>query len=567
MSFALNRWLKASALGLALVFSGNALAQTAEKPQYGGTLEVSTIFATLSALSWDHKDWPWKINHDAGTIYEQLLVADLSKSKRNGGPHSFTADSWLPTDAVKGELAESWSIQDNPLAIVFKLKKGIMFAAKPGVMEARELTADDVVFSYYYRNNSPRRIAGVLDEITKVEAVDKHTVAFYLSKYMADWPYRIGYGHNSSIMPKEVADAGATEWKNATGTGPFMLENYVSGNSHTYVKNPNYWDKEKIGEAEFKLPFVDKVVYRIIKDDSTRMTAFRTGKLDIMEVVRWEEQEALKKSNPAIKFNNWVSSYGTMLVLRTDQKPFDDIRVRRALNMAINKEEIVKTFYNGNAELFAYPMHPDFAGYYEPLSAMPDSVKELFTYNPEKAKKLLAEAGYPNGFSFKVQVSSSGPVLMDLLPLMAAYLEQVGVKVEIQPMEYTAFLSVMTTKTNAPGYLMQIGHTTPLLALRKNFVTGQRWNPSMWADPEFDKKMDAADQERDEEKRKVMVRELTREILDKAPHIWMPTAKSATAWWPWVKNYNGELTAGAVRPGPIYSRLWIDQEMKKKMGY
>lgn len=563
----INRWLKAGAVGAAVLLSGNAFAQSTEKPQYGGTLEIATIFATLSALSWDHKDWPWKINHDAGGMYEQLLAADLSKSKKNGGPHSFTADSWLPTDAVKGELAESWTIQDNPLAIVFKLRKGVMFAAKPGVMEARELTADDVVFSYYYRFNSPRRIGGVLDEITKVEAVDKHTVAFHLSKYMADWPYRIGYGHNSSIMPKEVADAGAADWKNATGSGPFLVENYLSGNAHTYVKNPAYWDKEKVGEAEFKLPFVDKINFRIIKDDSTRVTAFRTGKLDIMEVVRWEDQETLKKANPAIKFSNWVSSYGTMLVLRTDQKPFNDVRVRRALNMAINKDEILKTFYNGNAELFAYPMHPDFAGYYEPLSAMPPSVKELFTYDPAKAKKLLAEAGYPNGFTFKVQVSSSSTVLMDLLPLMSAYLEQIGVKVEIQPMEYTSFLSVMTTKTHAPGYLMQIGHTTPLLALRKNFATGQRWNPSMWADPEFDKKMDAADEERDEEKRKAMVRDLTREILDKAPHIWMPTPRASTAWWPWVKNYNGELTAGAVRPWPIYSRIWIDQDMKKKMGF
>jgi peptide/nickel transport system substrate-binding protein len=567
MMFTCHHWLKAAAVVIAVALPASARAQAPETPQYGGTLEVATIFGSLSALSWDHKDWPWKINHDAGTIYEQLLVADLSKAKRNGGPHSFKSDGWVPSDAIKGELAESWEVQENPLAIVFKLKKGIMFPAKPGVMEARELTADDVVFSHYYRHNSPRRTSGTNDEISKVAALDRYTVAFYYSEYMADWPYRIGYGYNSSIMPKEVADAGAADWKNINGTGPFKLENYIPGNAHTYAKNPSYWDKDRIGEAEFKLPFVDKIVYRIIKDESTRVTAFRTGKLDILETVGWENLSTLKKSIPQLMSNSWVSTFGTMLVLRTDTKPFNDIRVRRALNMAVNKDEIVKTFYNGNAELFAYPMHPDFIGYYEPLSAMPESVKELFTYNPEKAKKLLAEAGYPNGFSFKVQVNSSNTSHMDLLPLVAGYLEQVGVKVDIQPMEYGAFHSVMNNKTHTPGYFMSIGHSNPLTAIRKNFTTGQRWNPSMWSDAAFDKKMEAVDQERDEDKRKAMIRAMTRDILDQAPHIWMPTAKGSTVWWPWVKNYDGELTAGAVRPGPIYSRLWIDQELKKKMGY
>lgn len=235
--------------------------------------------------------------------------------------------------------------------------------------------------------------------------------------------------------------------------------------------------------------------------------------------------------------------------------------------MAVNKDEIIKSFYNGNAEMQAYPEHPDFTGYYTPLSEMPDEVKELFTYNPDKAKKLLAEAGYPDGFTFKVQVCSCSTEHMDLLPLVAGYLEQVGVKLDIQPMEYAAFYSVMSNKTHAAGYFMSIGNTNPLGALQKNFVTGARWNPSMWADPEFDQKMKDLYQERSEDKRKAMVKQFNAEILAKAPHIWMPQPRYFTVWWPWVKNYDGELTAGAVRPGPIYARLWIDQDLKKKMGF
>lgn len=562
--------LAAGVLGLSLLWPFGANAQTAarpEEPKYGGTLEIATIFPTLSALSWDHKDYPWKINHDAGGIYEQLLVADLSKAKRNGGPYTFKADAWIPTDAIKGELAESWEIQDNPLAVVIKLRKGIMFAEKPGIMQAREITADDVVFSHYYRHNSPRRQAGLNDEITKVAALDRYTVAFYMTPYVSDWPYRIGYGYNSSIMPKEVAEAGASDWKNVTGSGPFMITDYKAGNSQTYARNPNYWDKEKLGGKEYKLPFADQVVYRIIRDDSTRLTAFRTGKLDIVEAVNWQNLEELKKSNPQIKYNTWINPYGTFLAMRLDAKPFDDVRVRRALNMAVNKEEIVKSYYNGNAELFAYPQHPDYDGYFEPLSAMPDSIKELFKYDPAKAKKLLAEAGYPNGFTFKVQVTTASSEHMDLLPLIAAYLEQVGVKLEIQTMEYAAFLSAMTTRTHGPGYFMNNGHSNPLTTIRKSFITGQRWNPSGHSDPAYDEKMKVVDQERDEDKRKALIKEMTREILDKAPYIWLPTVKYSTVWWPWVKNYDGELTAGAVRPGPIYARIWVDQDLKKKMGF
>ena len=157
--------------------------------------------------------------------------------------------------------------------------------------------------------------------------------------------------------------------------------------------------------------------------------------------------------------------------------PFKDVRVRRALNYAVNKQEIVKEYYNGNAELFAYPQHPDYVGYFEPLDKQPASVQELFKYDPAKAKKLLAEAGFPKGFTTKVQVCSCNPDHMDLLPLVAGYLEQVGVKLEIQPLEYGAFLSAMTSRTMTPAYFMNNGHTNPTTTIRKSFIDGPAMEP------------------------------------------------------------------------------------------
>ncbi|MFO1159814.1 MAG: ABC transporter substrate-binding protein [Reyranellaceae bacterium] len=554
----------AAALGLA---TAPVLAEGPEKPKYGGTLEIGTVYVTISALSFDPADWNWKLNHDTGAVYEQLFAADLSKSVRNGGKHPFYADAWLPSDAIRGELAESWKWDDNPTRVTVKLRQGIMFPDKPGVMKSRELVAEDVVFSYNRLANSPKKIAGYFDHVDKVEATDKHTVVFTFKGFHAEWDYRFGWGYYSPIVPKEVAEAGAANWKNINGTGPFMLSDFVQGSMNVYSKNPIYWDKEKIGAEEYKLPFVDKVVYRTIKDEATFLTALRTGKLDMLESIRWSAADDLRKTTPQLKWSKWLNMSGTFLAMRVDTKPFDDIRVRRALNMAVDKQEIVKAYYGGNAELFAYPQHPDYFGYFEPLDAMPPSVKELFTFNPDKARKLLAEAGYPKGFSFKVQVCSCNPDHMDLLPLVAAYLEAVGVKLEIQPMEYAAFLSAMTTKTNAPGYFMNNGHTNPTTTLRKSFVTKEVWNPSQYSDPAFDAKIAEMYREPDEAKRQVMAKALTREILEQAPYVWLPTPYIFTAWWPWVKNYGGELRAGSVRPGPIYARIWVDQELKKKMGH
>jgi peptide/nickel transport system substrate-binding protein len=561
----LVRQLRALALPatLALV-PALGLAQAA-KPQYGGALTIGNVYITVSPLSPDPADWPWKHNQDTGLVYEQLFAADLSKSVRNGGKYPFISDAWLPSDSLRGELAESWKLEQNPLRVEVKLRKGVMFPAKPGVMEARELTAEDVVFSYERLNKSPKKIPGYFDHVSKVEATDKHTVVFHLSKYNAEWDYRFGWGYYSAIVPKEVATAGANQWKNVNGTGPFTLGDYVQSNSLTLNKNPVYWDKEKIGGTEYKLPFVDKITYRYIKDEATFLTALRTGKIDVLEAVRWSAVDELKKSAPQIQWNRYLANGGQFIALRMDTKPFDDIRVRRALNMAVDKQAIIKSYYGGQAEMMVYPMHPNYLGYYEPLEAMPESVKELYTFNPAKAKQLLAEAGLAKGFSFKVQTSSSS-VEGDMLALVGAYLAKVGVTMEIEVLDYGAYLSAMTTKKNAPGYFMFLGHTNPTTAIRKSFVKGQMWNPSQFSDPSIDAKMNEVLAEPDERVRQIKMKLMTRQILEQAPSLFLPSPYVYTGWWPWVKNYGGELRAGAERPGPIHARIWIDQELKKKMG-
>ena len=268
------------------------------------------MFVTLSALSWDPHDWNWKLNHDTGQFYEQLVAGDLDKSKRKGGKHPFVADAYLATEAQRGELAEKWELVENPLSVVFTLRKGIMFPEKPGVMQSRELTAEDVAFSFNRLRSSPKNIATYYDFVGDVVAKDKYTVVFNLKEYNAEWDYRLAWGFYTVIMPKEVVDAGPNNWKNVNGTGPFMLTDFVAGNSNTYTKNPGYWDKEKLGGQEYKLPFVDKLIYRTIKDEATQHAALRTAKLDLLETINARYVPELKKSAPHLQCAKRLSILG-----------------------------------------------------------------------------------------------------------------------------------------------------------------------------------------------------------------------------------------------------------------
>ena len=395
---------KCMALALAL-----AVSASAEQPRYGGELNIGTVYVTLSALSWDPVDWTWKSNHDVGLVREQLFAGDLTKGVRNGGAYTFVAEAYLPTEVMRGELAESWEWED-PLTLAVRLRKGVRFPAKPGIMEERDLVADDVLYTFNLVNNSPKKAqSDYWDYIDEVEVRDDYTVVFHFNQFNAEWAYRFGYGYQSSITARELEGGDATDWRNLLGTGPFELTRYIHGNSHVYTRRDDYWDFEEHGGERFQLPYVDAVKYRIIKDEATYLTALRTGKLDILESVRWIAVDHLKETTPELKWSRWLTMSGNFLALRLDHEPFKDKRVRRALNLAVNQQEIVDLFYGGHAELMAYPQHPGFGAYYQPLEEMPESVQELFTFRPGEGQAASGRSGLRRRF----HVQSAG---LQLLP-------------------------------------------------------------------------------------------------------------------------------------------------------
>jgi len=153
----------------ALLLGGSAFSgQEGPAPQYGGNLEIGTVYYTISALSFDNYDFAWKHNHDTGAVYEQLFATDLSHAQHSGGKFAFVADAWIPTEAMRGELAEKWEWKQNPLQLIVTLRKGVMFPEKPGVMASRELVADDVVYTFNRLNSSPKKIAGYFDYVSSI---------------------------------------------------------------------------------------------------------------------------------------------------------------------------------------------------------------------------------------------------------------------------------------------------------------------------------------------------------------------------------------------------------------
>jgi len=544
------------------------VAEEEKGPQYGGTLTILTNISGIEPMSWDPADVLWKNNYDAGFYMEELILGDLQKGPRGENVFGFQTYYGIPDEALRGVLAESWEWPD-PLTLIYHIRKGVNWQEKPGVMSAREMTADDVVFSLNRFLESPKLPKARYYWIDSITAPDKYTVLVKGNEYYADWGYVLGWGYYTLIYPPELVDAGIKDWHNAVGTGPFSLVDYVRGASTTYERNPNYWDKTIIDGKEYQLPFVDRVQMPIITDVSTALAALRTGKADLYNTIGWEYVESLAQTNPELVKYSWLPVSSSYVAMRMDnpELPFYDKRVRRALAMAVDNQAMLDSLCGGEGTLLNFLYHATWPEtLYTPLEKLPESTRELFEYKPEEAKRLLAEAGYPDGFKTDVVVSSLGAA-GDWMSMIADYWDDIGVECEMQIVDYATWTSVWYGRTHKQMLFTSTGTVTPTYGLQTHALVESTLNSAAFDDSYLRERFEEARKMLDTTEQYRIYKELQAYWLDQVPYIILPVGYSNTYAWPWVKNYYGEVQVGCYMYAPVYARIWIDQEFKKEMGY
>jgi len=542
-----------------------AVVPAVKGPQYGGTLTALHLHATLEPQTWDPADVNWIVSPMTSPFWETLTTGDLSKGPRGTNQYTFQDAEYVPDEFITGALAESWETPD-PTTFIYHLRKGVRWPDKPGVMTSREMTADDIVFSLNRMMDSPRRKAlGYYSFIQSVTAKDKYTVVVKLTEFDVRASL-FGWAYFGQIYPPEVAKAGITNWKNLVGSGPFIFKDYVSGASLTYEKNPNYWGKTTIGGKEYNLPFIDKLQWPIIVDESTRLAALRTAKVDLATSVSWKYKKSLEETNPELVRYRWLTMGWGGIAMRNDVKPFDDIRVRRALSMAIDRKAIVDSLYGGEGEILNGPFSKKWPEtLYTPLDKLTPAAKELFEYNPEKAKQLLAEAGLSKGFKGEMVISSTGTAQSDMSAMLLAYWKQVGVEVEIKPYDYAVYLSIMYGKKHKQMYYMSKGHGDIYDVLMVTGLPGQEWNPANFNDPYFNETYAKMQKTVDQTERYKLLKELNIHEIEKAPYVILPGEYFYLYNYPWVKNFFGEINMGKRHYGAIYANMWLDRDLREKM--
>ena len=547
-----------------------------EAPRYGGTLTYAERIEPPGTDPWDQGGAPRGVD----SVAEKLAIGNWGLDRDEFG----FSTRYVPLWAMKPNLAESWETPD-PTTIVINIRPGVRWHNK-APMNGRELTAQDVEYNFHRYTGlgsgftEPSQFnsmnAATWESIT---ATDDATVVFKLKAPRNDGLEVIVAHWFHFIMPPEVIEQHGNihDWRNLVGTGPYMLTDWVKGSSLTYTRNPDYWGTDE-KYPQNRLPYIDELRRVIMPEQATWLAALRSGKHDITglfgdtQLGNVGQVESLQRSNPEITLHPWYFRSETSVLFNLrNQPPFDDIRVRKAMQMAIDLETINDTYYKGLAKWQPHGIIGDsLKGYYVPFEEWPEAVKQGYLYDPEGAEKLLDEAEYPrgaDGIRFKTFLHHLQRLDVGYQEIAVQYWAQIGVDVEIRILDNTPH-AALKTEGNYEGMASSVLGVDQAPLPMMGWIHSRRpdANSGGHQDSVMDAKAEAAETAASPEEQQRLVREADMYFIEQHYNLWGPKVPLFNAAQPWIKGYNGEVELGLARATAILARIWIDSDLKQEMG-
>ena len=452
----------------------------------------------------------------SGDMYGGSIVVGIQQDIDSLDPHKATAagtkeilfnifEGLVKPDEnghLIGAVASDYTISEDGLVYTFTLRDGVKFH------NGNAVTAEDVKYSL-------ERVSGLLDgtplistmsAITAVDILDEKTVQVTVGSANTE----LIYSFVAAVIP---AGSGEEEGADPVGTGPFSYVSYKPQEGIVLAKNPEYWQEG--------LPHVDQVEFKIVGDGDTALMELQGGTIDIYPYLTDSQAQVIQ--------NNYqvISSATTMvqaLYLNNGTAPFDDVRVRQAICYALDKEEINEFVGGGTGMLISSCMPPTLKDYYTDLNDTYGT-----TANVEKAKELLTDAGYADGFDMEIAIVSDYEFHMQTGEVIVEQLKKVGINATIQGMEYSEWLKKVyngrefdatitcLTSDMTPGYLMNRFQTTS----GKNFIN--------FASPEYDEVYQKAQAAIDLTEKAEYYKQLQKILCDQAGSVFIQTPADKTA--------------------------------------
>ncbi len=540
-----------------------------EKPQYGATVTLS-LASDITGF-----DEAFVAHNLVTTLHltnEELLQGDWTKGSAGTGEANLILGGINDMRLKTGALADSWQIPERG-KIIFHIREGVRWHDKPPT-SGRALTVDDVVFSLkrmcttstaYIKMAYPNLANTTV--ITGNDAVRTVTIECPLSEWancLAMFP------DFCTIMPRDAIEKfkDMNDWRNSIGTGPFMLTDFVSNGSATFIRNPNYWETNPIGPGKGdQLPYMDGVKLNIITDIATRMAAFRTAKIEGVGGDYDDVKEFL--ANPDIKSIMYISDSCYAIAMRTDMadSPFSKKEVRQALTLATDFNQIKDEYYSGKASILVWPIsyNKENAAAYVPMEKLPANVQALYSHDVTKAKELLTTAGYPKGFPTTI-ICYNTPTQTDYLSLVQKMWSEVGVTLTIDAKDYAIWISRVRARNYGATELLY-SYTSGVWHRMININGPGQYNMSYINDAVVAEAAAKAPELLgiDEAKLAKIHADLMPYVIEQCWVIAKPNGYSYVVWWPWRKNWNGELQVGYYNYPSYLKYTWTDQALRKQM--